>query len=56
MSPERVVYVSCEPGTLARDMKLFAEKGYVPKSGAAVDMFPRTSHVECVTLMSRVDR
>lgn len=53
MSPERVVYVSCDPGTLARDMKLFAEKGYVPKSGAAVDMFPRTSHVETVVLLSR---
>ncbi|NCC68422.1 MAG: 23S rRNA (uracil(1939)-C(5))-methyltransferase RlmD [Clostridia bacterium] len=55
MSPERVVYVSCDPGTLARDMKLFAEKGYVPKSGAAVDMFPRTAHVETIVGLYKKD-
>lgn len=55
MSPERVVYVSCDPGTLARDLKLFAGRGYMPKSGTAVDMFPRTSHVETVVLMSRAE-
>lgn len=54
MSPNRVVYVSCDPGTLARDMKLFAQNGYLPQSGTAVDMFPRTCHVETVVLMSRV--
>lgn len=53
MSPERIVYVSCDPGTLARDLKLFAERGWMPRSGAAVDMFPGTAHVETVVLLSR---
>ena len=53
MSPERIVYVSCDPGTLARDLARFAEEGYRPAAGVAVDMFPRTSHVETVVLMSR---
>ncbi len=54
MSPSRVVYVSCDPATLARDLKLFAQKGYEPKELTPVDMFPRTAHVETVVLMSRV--
>ncbi|NLJ31888.1 MAG: 23S rRNA (uracil(1939)-C(5))-methyltransferase RlmD [Clostridiales bacterium] len=54
MAPRRVVYVSCDPATLARDLKLFAEKGYPPQKVAPVDMFPRTPHVETVVLMSRV--
>ena len=54
LSPSRVVYVSCDPATLARDMKLFAERGYLPQKGTAVDMFPKTSHVETVVLMSKV--
>ena len=53
MFPSRVVYVSCDPGTLARDLKLFAEKGYTAEQATAVDMFPRTRHVETVVLMSR---
>lgn len=53
MDPKRVVYVSCDPATLARDMKLFAERGYKPKRLAAVDMFPRTAHVESVVCLSR---
>ena len=53
MSPGRVVYVSCDPGTLARDLKLFAEKGYHAETATAVDMFPRTRHVETVVLMSK---
>jgi len=56
MSPEKLVYVSCDPATLARDLKLFKEKGYAPSEGAAVDMFPRTAHVETVVLMSRVEK
>ena len=56
MSPERIVYVSCDPATLARDLKLFNELGYKAVKACAVDMFPRTSHVECVTLMSRVEK
>ncbi len=54
MKPTRVVYVSCDPATLSRDMRLFSERGYLPQKGTAVDMFPRTRHVECVVLMSRV--
>ncbi len=52
MDPKRVVYVSCDPATLARDMKLFAERGYKPGRLAAVDMFPRTAHVETGVLLS----
>ncbi len=48
MSPERVVYVSCDPATLARDLKLFAELGYTTQEVTPVDMFPRTAHVESV--------
>ncbi len=53
MQPDRIVYVSCDPGTLARDLKLFSEGGYSPAAGTAVDMFPHTPHVECVILMTR---
>lgn len=53
MSPKRVVYVSCDPETLARDLALFAEGGYETKKVTPVDMFPRTGHVETVVLMSR---
>jgi 23S rRNA (uracil1939-C5)-methyltransferase len=53
MAPERVVYVSCDPATLARDLKIFAEKGYRTLRVKPVDMFPRTPHVECVALMTR---
>ena len=53
MQPERIVYVSCDPGTLARDLASFARQGYTPAAGVAVDMFPRTSHVETVVLLSR---
>lgn len=52
MSPRRIVYVSCDPATLARDVKLLSEKGYTLQSAEAVDMFPRTFHVETVVLMS----
>ena len=51
---ERVVYVSCDPGTLGRDLALFNEKGYETVSVQPVDLFPNTTHVECVVLMSRV--
>lgn len=53
MGPERVVYVSCDPGTLGRDVKRFAGRGYTLKKAVAVDMFPRTAHVETVVLLSR---
>lgn len=54
MQPERVVYVSCNPATLARDILRFNALGYELRKVTAVDMFPRTSHVETVCLMSRV--
>lgn len=51
MNPERIVYISCNVSTQARDIKLFSEQGYLPKTAVAVDMFPRTPHVECVCLL-----
>ena len=51
-SPERVVYVSCDPATLARDIKIFAEQGYKLKEYTPADLFPRTSHVETVALLT----
>ena len=51
--PERVVYVSCDPATLARDIKLFSEKGYSLTEYTPVDMFPRTAHVETVVQLVR---
>ena len=56
MSPERVVYVSCDPATLARDLAIFKPLGFEAQKAVAVDMFPRTMHVETVVLMSRVDK
>lgn len=56
MCPERIVYVSCDPATLARDVKLFAELGYELQRAVPVDLFPRTAHVETVTLLAREDR
>ncbi len=53
MSPSRVVYVSCDPATLARDLKLFAELGYITQEVTPVDMFPRTAHVESVAKLVR---
>lgn len=50
MSPERVVYVSCDPATLARDAKRFSEQGYALQKAVAVDLFPRTHHVETAAL------
>lgn len=52
----RIVYVSCNPASLARDLKLLAEMGYGLKEAQPVDMFPQTSHVECVVLMSKVEK
>lgn len=53
MEPKRIVYVSCDPATLARDLKRFEELGYHTEKAEAVDMFPRTHHVETVALLSR---
>jgi 23S rRNA (uracil1939-C5)-methyltransferase len=53
MGPSRLVYVSCDPATLARDVKRFAQVGYTLQKAAAVDLFPRTAHVESVALLTR---
>ncbi len=56
ISPRKVIYVSCDPGTLARDLALFQTKGYKVEIIQPVDMFPQTVHVECVVLISRVEK
>ncbi len=53
LSPPKVVYVSCNAATQARDVKFFAEAGYRPGPVKPVDMFPHTDHVETVTVLSR---
>lgn len=53
LNPDRVVYVSCNPETLARDLAYFKKKGYKAARGWAVDQFPMTGHVETVVLLSR---
>ena len=56
LSPKRIVYVSCDPGSLARDIKYLGEGGYALEKWVGIDNFPRTGHVECVVLMSRVEK
>jgi 23S rRNA (uracil1939-C5)-methyltransferase len=53
MSPKRVVYVSCNPETLARDLSFLTRKGYKVRRIQPVDMFPHTEHVETVVLLVR---
>ena len=53
MSPERIVYVSCDPATLARDIARLREKGYEAKRAHCFDLFPRCAHVETVVLLSK---
>lgn len=53
---KRIVYVSCKPSTLARDLKILVELGYKVEAVQPVDLFPRTHHVECVVLMSKVQK
>ena len=52
MAPEKVVYVSCDPATLARDLKILCGNGYELKRVRAVDQFPMSVHVETVCLLS----
>lgn len=56
MQPEKVVYVSCDSATLARDVKFLRAKGYELKDVTPVDQFPHTVHVETVVLMSKVGK
>ena len=54
INPEKVVYVSCNPETLARDLTYFVKNGYKVKKIQPVDMFPHTNHVETVVLLSKI--
>ena len=54
MSPRRVVYVSCNPSTAARDAKWLEEHGYRAEKVQPVDLFPRTRHCECITALTRM--
>ena len=53
-APERIVMVSCDSATLARDLKFLSENGYVLQKATPIDLFPRTMHVETVVLITRV--
>ena len=53
MNPDRIVYVSCDPATLARDCGILHSLGYTAQKATPVDMFPRTGHIECVALLTR---
>lgn len=54
MAPKRIVYVSCDPATLARDVKLLSEGGYALRHAEAFDLFPRCAHVETACLLSKL--
>ena len=56
LSPKRVVYVSCNPETLARDLKYLTKKGYKVTEATPYDMFPHTAHVESVVCLTRSDK
>lgn len=56
LKPERIVYVSCDPASLARDIKLFCERGYKLEKAKPFDMFAWTGHVECVILLSKANK
>lgn len=53
LSPRQVVYISCDPATLARDMAIFKTYGYTADHVTPVDMFPRTSHVETIVCLNK---
>ena len=50
---KKVVYISCDPSTLARDLKILTEKGFKVGKIQPVDMFPHTPHIECVVKLKR---
>lgn len=56
LSPQKIVYISCNPSTLARDLKYLVRQGYQVRKLETVDMFPMTAHVECVCLLTRTGR
>ena len=53
LAPQRIVYVACHPGTLARDLVILSEAGYQIDHVVPVDLFPQTAHIECVTTLTR---
>lgn len=53
MNPKKITYISCNPATMARDIKLYEELGYKLQKVQPVDLFPQTHHVECVVLLQR---
>ncbi len=55
LSPSRIVYVSCGPDTLARDLKSFAKKGYAAEKIQPLDMFPFTEHIETIVLLQKLN-
>ena len=55
MEPKRIVYVSCNPATMARDIEILTHYGYELKEVQPVDMFPMTAHIEAVALLSKLD-
>ena len=56
MKPKKIIYISCNPVTLKRDLEKLTRKGYEVKNIIPVDMFPGTHHVETVVLMSRIEK
>jgi 23S rRNA (uracil1939-C5)-methyltransferase len=53
MAPKRLVYVSCDPATLARDLAILRDRGFTLESVQPLDMFPQTYHTECVAVVRR---
>ncbi len=51
MQPDKITYISCNPATMARDIKHYQELGYKLQKVQPVDLFPNTHHVECVALL-----
>jgi 23S rRNA (uracil1939-C5)-methyltransferase len=56
LGPKQIAYISCDPATLARDTKRILGNGYQLQSVTPFDLFPHTGHIECVVLMSRIDK
>lgn len=55
LSPRKVIYVSCNPETLVRDLQFLTKRGYQMEKGVGVDMFPMTVHVETIVALHRID-